>query len=117
MQTVSWQKNDAIPILDGKERHFKEAGERREYRQRLRVKSLPVFDNIERFWVLSRSAIECWDTCIGGGFLESQCFFHQKNRDAAWPFPLDQEYLRREAARPIEGLHPLVLQGITIFPD
>src|SRR6266567_1329820 len=63
MQTVSWQKHDAIPILYGKEKLFKEAGERRAYRQRPHAESLPVLKVIERFWALSRSAIECWDTC------------------------------------------------------
>jgi hypothetical protein len=42
-----------IQILDGKEKLLKEAGERREERQRLRVESLPVLTIIERFWVLS----------------------------------------------------------------
>jgi len=38
-----------FPIIDGKEKRFKEAGERRAYRQRLRVESLPVLNIIERF--------------------------------------------------------------------
>src|SRR5258708_12588105 len=52
----------------------------------------------------------------GPARLESQCFFHQKNRDAAWPFTLDHEDLRHEAAKPIEGMHTLVLKWIPIFP-
>ena len=52
----------------------------------------------------------------GPARLESQCFFHQKNRDAAWPFMLDHENLRHETAKPIEGLHTLVLKRIAIFP-
>jgi hypothetical protein len=53
------KKNDAIPVIDVKEKLFKEAGERRAYRQRPRVEPLPVLNVIERFWALSRSAIEC----------------------------------------------------------
>src|SRR5260370_7872229 len=49
--------------------------------------------------------------------LESQCFFDQKNRDAARQFSLDEENLAGEAVHSIQGLHALVLQGITIFPD
>src|SRR5260370_21317665 len=49
--------------------------------------------------------------------LESQCFFDQKNRDATRQFSLDEHNLTDDAVHSIQGLHALVLQGITIFPD
>src|SRR5260370_38292783 len=52
----------------------------------------------------------------GPARLESQCFFHQKNRDAAWPFTLYQEELRHEATKPTNCIHTLGPNENRIFP-